>query len=221
MADISLQAVNAYGSNLGKNPASQVALTRGSLSKVINETQKPQTAREMAKEALPNMDKLTAALKSDTEGYGIKEYLKNATEKMKSGVASLSNPKDLGLSSLKEAMKEFTDGYNKVLEASQKSGEKGAVEAGLEMVSRTDTYEDSLKEVGIDVDTDNKVSFSDLNEQRLQEARDAFKALFSGEYSYGAKTQQNALRIVDSINNGSFYDRQGKQFDPMNVAGVM
>lgn len=92
-----------------------------------------------------------------------------------------------------EAITNFTNDYNKTLEAAADVNNSKASQTASFMVSGTKAFETNLNKIGITVGKDNKLS---VNKEQLEKASiSSIKSVFNGTNSYAANTATKATQI--------------------------
>jgi hypothetical protein len=104
------------------------------------------------------------------------------------------------LDGLQEQLQKFVGGYNDALKYAQSSSNENALSYAASMVTRTAANQDPFAQLGINVNDDN--TFSQIESiasmKDNNEAIAAMKDLFSGNYSYAAKTMESVQGIFAS-----------------------
>ncbi|MCR5688142.1 MAG: hypothetical protein K6G58_08985 [Lachnospiraceae bacterium] len=102
-----------------------------------------------------------------------------------------------------EAVSDFADSYNKVIEGSSKIKSKEASRDVDFMTGLTNTFSKVLQKAGITVGTDGKLS---VNEDALKKADQAtLRSLFDGVGTYGSQIAEKAESIERHAEPGSIY----------------
>lgn len=122
--------------------------------------------------------------------------VKSEADSLKSAAESLSSSdfwKDADSKKVSDALKNFVNEYNDVVEASSKVNSKDITDSTNWMTSLSNTMSKTLAKAGIEVGSDNKLTF---NEDTFNTANmNTVKSLFEGEYSYGGQMASKASDI--------------------------
>jgi hypothetical protein len=104
---------------------------------------------------------------------------------------------DEELAGLQEQLQKFVGGYNDALNYAKSSSNETALSYAASMVTRTAANQDPWQQLGFNVNDDN--TFSQIESiasmKDNNEAISAMKDLFSGNYSYAAKTMESVQGI--------------------------
>lgn len=151
---------------------------------------------------------------------------------LKSAASSLSDDKDLfkkvavkgedgttktdyDWNKITSKVKSFVDSYNDAVSKGGESGVTGVLSGTLSMVKSTTANANLLRDAGISIGEDNKLS---LNTETLKSADvSALKSLFSGVGSYAYGIASNAATVQNSAaNSASTYNANGGYAQTMN-----
>lgn len=110
--------------------------------------------------------------------------------------------------SIYKSVKSFVDSYNSLIDSAGDSDTSSVLKKTLWLTNSTKTYEDELKDVGITIGKDNKLT---IDEDTFKNANMTdVKSIFNGANSLAVKTFQKASDIYNLsnsvINAGSIYD---------------
>ncbi len=104
---------------------------------------------------------------------------------------------------IKENLKNFVEAYNSYLESTGDVDNKGILRNALRSVKETSVNKNLLKDIGITIGEDNKLTF---NEEKYDEAKGkvtTVSSLFSGAGSYGAQLGMKASAVANLANSAA------------------
>jgi hypothetical protein len=108
---------------------------------------------------------------------------------------------DYDRDSLYKAAKEFVSSYNEVLDSAVKVDNESVLRRALSMTKRTEISSNLLKDVGIKVGDDNKLS---IDEDTFKKAdMSVVKTLFKGSNSYASRVASDASSIANISGNAA------------------
>lgn len=184
--------VKSYYSEQKKSNVTDKTSDKNNVDKVLNNRNKKDTAD---KTGLTQVKSSSDSLKTSLETLAGADMWKTKDgEYDKNKIAS--------------AVKDFVNGYNNTLDQTAKVTSKDISRDTNYMTSMTDTMSKALKQVGITVADNGKLS---VNEEELNNASGKeLKALFSGAGSYGGQIMDRASDISkDALMNSSMYGNNG------------
>lgn len=114
-----------------------------------------------------------------------------------------------------KAVSKFVSDYNTLVESAGKSEDNGVLRTASSMVSYTNANKELLKDMGITIGSDNKLS---IDEKKFKESSmTVAKSAFSGSGSYGQTISKNASSIYASasaqaarLDSATTYSNTGK-----------
>lgn len=203
----------------GKLLRSYYEMNENSSSSVTN---KPnlnisQVTSNEAKEVKVNTDSLrkSALALSNTGSKSLfnKKEVTVTDEKTGEKITTMQYDKDAIVS----AVKSFVKDYNNTLDAAGNILNKNVSRNVSYMEKQTNIYKNSLSEVGITIDANNRLS---IDEEKLKNAdMTTVKSLFNGSYSFASQTSLKANQIqqaaTTAANNSYLYNNTGR-FDSNN-----
>ena len=159
---------------------------------------------EQIKKNLGSSDSSTSSESSKNLSQNANNLSKYASELLASS-GDFSDPEKT-----LSAVQNFVDSYNKTLDGIQNSDSTAILEKGVSMVNTTKAYARTLAKAGIQVGSDNRLT---VKEEAVKTADPgAFKALFSGSYSYATKIADRASYVGRSaaLQSQLTYNSNGK-----------
>jgi hypothetical protein len=119
--------------------------------------------------------------------------------------------KDEDMDTIYNAVSTFVDDYNALMDSSQDSSSSTIVSSAKNMANSVSSYKDSLKNVGITIDDDNKLS---IDKDTFQSADiDDIKSLFNGKSSLAYVVSMRAVSMGNTAysesNSSSLYTSSG------------
>lgn len=159
-----------------------------SASSKTADTSRAKTASKADDTGLTTLKKDADQLKTSTEALGKDDLWKAAGDKADAG-------------RIADAVKDFADKYNKVIDQASKVSSKEVATDVKFMKSMTDTFSKVLAKAGINVGDDGKLS---VDTEALGKADNAvIKSLFSGNGTYGSQIADKASAINRDAELGS------------------
>lgn len=115
------------------------------------------------------------------------------------------------LEDIKKAVNSFVENYNKTVSETEKADSMDTLRNGVWMVTDTQKNANVLKNAGITIGKDNKLSF---DESKLTASNiSSFRSAFAGRSSYGGRVNGRASSLESianrSLSNGT-YNRTGR-----------
>lgn len=152
--------------------------------------------------------------------------VKSSVESLQSKVSDLSikdiwDKKDgeYDIDKITKSIKDFISSYNDVISSVDASNNTSVKQSARWMKSLTNTMNTSLKRVGINLDSDNKLSVDD---EKIKTADiKELKALFSGDFSYANQIADKAKNVQSTMlkyyntytNLGTYFNMSGSWFN--------
>ena len=189
--------------------ANLAAIKNGSYGKLVKSyysgTDKANDAARASSAKAANTAKTT--VKDEVDKTGLTQLKKDADE-LRTATEALDKDdlwKKTGgkadMSKIASAVKDFANGYNKVIDQASKTGSKEISQDVGFMTGMTDTFSKVLGKAGITVGADGKLS---VDEEALKKADEAtIKSLFKGNGTYGSQIADKAGSIIKDADLGS------------------
>ena len=179
--------VKSYYQGSAREVESQKVATAYNKTGSTNNTAKASSASEIDKTGLGQIRKDADQLKTSTEALGKEDLWKTKDN------AAVAN-----------AVKDFVEGYNKVIDQASKVNSKEISRDVKFMKGMTDTFSKVLGKIGVTVGDDGKMS---VDEEALKKADTAtVRSLFEGNATYGSQIADKANGISrDADMNSSLY----------------
>lgn len=200
----------------GINLSDYASIKNGSYGKLLKAYYKKNSSDSSSSSSANNASSLTktkvdATVKkelSDIQTYA-NDLRDSAAALMEKGSKSVF--KDGDMEKIYGAVSDFTSDYNTLMEKSQASSSSAVVRSANSMAYAVEGREDSLKEVGITIGDDNKLSVD--KETFMNADVDKVKALFNGNssLSYLVSTQASAIgnKAYSESNKATLYNATG------------
>ena len=169
--------VKAYYNNMESN-SEQAATTKG----LVN-------ARDMAKN-----------LKTAAEDLSHMNFSK-VTKTVKDADGNESKTTDYDRDALYGSARDFVKSYNEVLDSAVKVDKESVLRRALSMTRRTELSSNLLKDVGITIGDDNKLSIDEDTFKKADMA--AVTTLFKGSNSYASRVASDASSIANISGNAA------------------
>ncbi|MDR0987248.1 MAG: hypothetical protein LBL98_06105 [Ruminococcus sp.] len=207
MAEINLQAMNTYTNN--NRPITFQARQDSKVdidalkAKVLGKTEETKSptedAAQKAKDGFAEEPAATDSKATDSLADIVKQ-LKEALIGLSKEDTSEEDKKTVSdaLKGFQEELGKYVNGYNSALKFVQSSQRESLLSGGAEMVTRTASVSDTLKQIGVNIEDDNTLSLVkklDEKQAEVTNALNAYNTLFSGGYSYGKKT----VNTIDAL----------------------
>lgn len=164
---------------------------------------------ELSKVQSLSQDVQTSANKLMQPGTKSVFNKENITTTDKNGNTTTSN--DYNSSKIYDAVSSFAKSYNSLIEKSSASSSASVLKGTMSMAQTMNTYADSLKEMGITIGADNKLSIN--KDTFLASDMSKAKTLFQGNTSLTAQIATKANSMGNTAYNesrqGSLYNNNG------------
>lgn len=225
---------NNYINNIFNNLGEYSSVRNGSYKKLLRSYYEK---NENSSSTVFNKTNLNNSQVTSTEAKEVKENTdslrKSALALSNTGTKSLFNKKEVTVTDEKtgekmttkqydtdeivSAVKSFVEDYNDTLDTTGNILNKNVSRNVSYMEKQTNIYKNSLSEVGITVDANNRLS---IDEDKLKNAdMITVKSLFNGPYSFASQTSQKANQIqqaaATAANNSYLYNNTAR-FDSNN-----
>lgn len=215
---------NLLGDYASIRSGSYKKLLKAYYSDTNNTTKKPTNDKksELYEKLTGNSaSKELKTVKSDAE-----DLAKSASALATKGTKSLFNKKNMEVTdaetgekttvydydkdAIVKAVKQFASDYNDMLDSASESNNVSIMRRAVLMTGTTSNYSDSLKNIGIEVGSDNKLT---VDADKLKEADiNKVKDLFNGVNSFAHRTAQKANEIMSDTSKtevSSLYNNNG------------
>jgi len=198
---------NSNSSSVGFSLTDYAMIKSGSYGKLMKAYYNSDSKLSSVSSSSSAKDKVSS-LADSVDKTGLTK-LNSEADSLKSVASDLAssdiwNNSDIKKEDMTSAVKKFVDGYNSVIDQSNKVSSSSVSSNVSYMKSMTSTMSKSLANIGITVGTDNKLN---LDENTLTNANTKnVKNLFSGEYSYGGQIADKAANIASASNISSTYN---------------
>jgi hypothetical protein len=198
MAEISLQAVNTYGSNMNNNRP--ITFQANQEAKAAANSPLESMSKKLEESAKVNTD--TAEITEPQTNKSKYESTAEVLKKMREAVASLGNS-DVDRNAVGDALKKyqeelsgFVSGYNDALNFAKQSTVNGLMGSAANMTTRSANYGEMLKTAGIGINDDNSLKTIENYNASKEPAHKAIKSHFQGTFSFGGKTLKDVQNIL-------------------------
>lgn len=181
------------------------SIRNGSYGKLLKSYYAKQSAEDKNTDSTKESqkDSVKALSNVKTEAKDLSESAEELTRK-----DSKSLFKEDNRDAIYKAVKDFTQDYNNLLDASGKTDVKGIKRTAKSMTTMTNTYKNLLSSVGVEVGKDNKLT---IDEKAFKEADfSKIKSLFNGNnsYSYNVSAKSSMIQHTaeSEAKKGTFYN---------------
>jgi flagellar capping protein FliD len=150
------------------------------------------------------------ALKDATDALSKKALYKPKTDEQGNTLYDEDGNKVYDTDSIKKSVQEFVTAYNSYMDSAGSVENTSVLNKTLSIVKKTASNQNLLKEVGITIGKDNKLT---LDEEKLESAHiTTLTSLFQGNSSYGDSVSQKAAESYKVANSEAYTNTRASSY---------